>query len=114
MQRYKSTVKPELDMGERLGKIGKDDAPRGLKAESQMGEKGEGMLWIWVKCGGNSRWPVKDDFRRGSFGLGLAKKETSVSGVLLYICLYLTRKDLAIHRREVVPFWPDVLNRDII
>lgn len=56
---------PELEMGDNLRKNGKDVTLKGLKAERQTGEKGEGMIWIWVKCGGNSRWPVKDDFRRG-------------------------------------------------
>lgn len=75
---------PELDMGDNLGKTVKDDTLRGLKAERQTGGKGEGMIWIWVKCGGNSRWLVQDDFRRGYVGLGLVEKEMSVSGVLLY------------------------------
>lgn len=75
---------PELDIGDNLGKIWKDDTVRGLKAERQTGEKGEGMIWMWVKCGGNSRWLGQDDFRRGCVGLGLVKKEMSVSCVLLY------------------------------
>lgn len=62
---------PELNMGDDLGKIGRPDTWRGLKAERKTGEKGEGLIWIWVKCGGNSRWPVQDDFRRGCDGLGL-------------------------------------------
>lgn len=72
---------------------GDDDTLRGLKSERRTGGKGEGLIWIWVKCGGNSRWPVKDDVRRGCVGLGLAKKETSVSGVLLYIVLHRREKD---------------------
>ena len=74
------------------------------------------MIWIWVKCGGNSRWPVQDDFRRGCVGLGLVKKEMSVSGVLLHHAASDVKKDSATQKSEwgSCSFWPDRLQTDII
>lgn len=59
-----------------------DDTARGLKAERQTGrKKGEWMIWIWVKRGGNSQGEM---ISTENVWLGLTKKEISVFGVLLY------------------------------
>lgn len=70
MWRYKSAMKPELYVGDSLENIEKDDTLRELRGQQG---KGEGTIWIWVKCRGNSRWPVKDD-STGCSGLGLGGK----------------------------------------
>lgn len=90
---------PELEMGDNLGEIGEDVTLRRLKAERQTGEKGEGMIWIWVKCGGNSRWPVKDDFRRGCV------VDVCLRCHLVSSCVWWEKiQQIQNQRREVVPF----------
>lgn len=72
--------KPELKLKDSLGKTGGWYSKRSESWEANGQKKGEGMIWIWVKCCGNSQGEM---ISTENVWLGLTKKDISVFGVLL-------------------------------